>query len=157
MRLNHFGGHHASGGFSVLEEKIHELPKRLHEAYDAAGNVEKPAEDVLVEREVDLAEVSFALKQLEKMAPFGVGNPKPLFIFPGVTVASGKVFGKAANHLELSFQKRKCARCGHRLFYDGRKFYEKSRDRKQSRHSGPHRKGLARRPEDKNHRYNLTA
>jgi single-stranded-DNA-specific exonuclease len=123
--FDHFGGHHASGGFSVLEEKIYELPKRLREAYEIAGNKEIPEAEIIVERKVDLAEVSFALKQLDKMAPFGVGNAKPLFIFPNVTVVSGKVFGKTANHLELSFAKDNARVAGIAFFTTGESFTKK--------------------------------
>ncbi len=123
--FDHFGGHHASGGFSVSEEKIHELAARLREAYEAAGNKEMPEEEILVERSIDLAEVSFALKQLDKLAPFGVGNQKPLFIFPGVTIASGKVFGKTANHLELSLAKGNARVAGIAFFTTGENFTKK--------------------------------
>ncbi len=121
--FDHFGGHHASGGFSVSEEKIHELQTRLREAYETAGNKEMPEQEVQVERAVDLAEVSFALKQLDKLAPFGVGNAKPLF--PGVTITSGKVFGKAANHLELSFEKGSTRIAGIAFFTTGENFTKK--------------------------------
>lgn len=123
--FDHFGGHHASGGFSVSEEKIHELPSRLRAAYKMAGNKELAEEEVLVERSVDLAEVPFALKQLDKLAPFGVGNLKPLFIFPGVTVAGGKVFGKTANHLELQFEKSGARVAGIAFFTTGENFTKK--------------------------------
>jgi single-stranded-DNA-specific exonuclease len=123
--FEHFGGHHASGGFAVSEEKIHELPARLREAYEKAGNVEMPEEEVVVERSIDLAEVSFALKALDKLAPFGVGNQKPLFIFPNVTVVSGKVFGKTANHLELSFAKNNARIAGIAFFTTGENFTKK--------------------------------
>ena len=84
-----------------------------------------PEAEIIVEREVDLAEVSFALKQLDKLAPFGVGNTKPLFIFPGVTIASGKVFGKTANHLELSFAKNNARVAGIAFFTTGENFTKK--------------------------------
>jgi single-stranded-DNA-specific exonuclease len=123
--FDHFGGHHASGGFAVSEERVHELQTRLREAYETAGNTEMPEAEVVVEREVDLAEVSFALKQLDKLAPFGVGNTKPLFMFPGVTIASGKVFGKAANHLELQFEKSGARVSGIAFFTTGENFTKK--------------------------------
>lgn len=123
--FDHFGGHHASGGFAVNEENIHNLAARLHEAYDSAGNKEAAAEEIIIERTVDLAEVSFALRQLDKLAPFGVGNPKPLFIFPSVTIASGKVFGKTATHLELSFEKSGTRIEGIAFFTTGENFTKK--------------------------------
>ena len=41
-------------------------------------------------------------KIIEQLAPFGVGNPKPLFLFEGVEVSGIKKFGKASEHLELT-------------------------------------------------------
>lgn len=123
--FDHFGGHHASGGFALSEDKVHTLSQRLCEAYKKTVLGEKKDTEIVVEREVELAEVSFALKQLDKLAPFGVGNPKPLFIFPGVTVASGKVFGKAANHLELSFAKGTARVAGIAFFTTGENFTKK--------------------------------
>ena len=40
-------------------------------------------------------------KSLALMAPFGLGNPKPVFLFPGVTIVSSRMFGKEKNHLEI--------------------------------------------------------
>ena len=41
---------------------------------------------------------------LEKMSPYGVGNPKPVFLFKDVEVAGVRPFGQTKNHLELSFE-----------------------------------------------------
>jgi single-stranded-DNA-specific exonuclease len=124
--FDHFGGHHASGGFSLNEDKVHELPARLRSAYEESSDNNAPMDvEVTVERELELAEAPFALKQLEKLAPFGVGNPKPLFIFPNVAIVGGKVFGKTANHLELSFEKGSARLNGIAFFTTGEKFTKK--------------------------------
>ncbi|MES2006616.1 MAG: single-stranded-DNA-specific exonuclease RecJ [Patescibacteria group bacterium] len=100
----HFGGHHASGGFAVNEEKIHELGGKLSASYETlrAKGVEK--HDTILERELSLPEVSRAMKTLAQMAPFGVGNSKPLFLFPQVEIARMMMFGKASDHIEVSLQ-----------------------------------------------------
>ena len=38
------------------------------------------------------------------MAPFGKGNPKPLFAFPLVSPRKVEQFGKAGEHLKLTFE-----------------------------------------------------
>jgi single-stranded-DNA-specific exonuclease len=43
-------------------------------------------------------------KQIEKFAPFGMANPKPVFLFEKVTLADARYFGKEKTHLELSFE-----------------------------------------------------
>jgi single-stranded-DNA-specific exonuclease len=101
--FDHFGGHRASGGFSLTQEKAHELPARLARAYEAlyAGN--SLVEEVMLDRQLDVAEVPHAHRALQKLAPFGIGNTKPLFIFPNTSIASVRTFGKNKDHLELQF------------------------------------------------------
>jgi single-stranded-DNA-specific exonuclease len=102
--FDHFGGHHASGGFSVAQERVHELAPKLASAYNnlrKAGATEKV---IVIDRELTLPELPYAQKELVKMAPFGVGNEKPLFIFSGVTIASSRMFGKRNEHIDLGLK-----------------------------------------------------
>jgi len=76
------------------------------------------AVEVLLDRELDLAELGAAHRDLQKLAPFGVGNAKPLFIFPGVSVGAVRTFGKQQNHLGLSLS-RGTARTEGIAFFSG--------------------------------------
>lgn len=102
--FSHFGGHHASGGFSVREDMVHELGVRLAQAHAQVASAGARAAEVLVDRELSLGEISHAHTALKKLAPFGVGNEKPLFMFQRVTVAGVKAFGKTQNHLGATFE-----------------------------------------------------
>lgn len=104
-----FGGHAMSGGFSVLQDKLHLLEEKLNMAY---GNLISVKEDgASPELNSDFAKADMVLtlnevtvenyRLLEKMAPFGTGNPKPLFLFEKVEILGVKMFGKENNHLEL--------------------------------------------------------
>jgi len=44
-------------------------------------------------------------KEIEKLAPFGLANPKPIFLFENVEVENIKKFGKngSGEHLEITF------------------------------------------------------
>ena len=46
------------------------------------------------------------VKQLALLAPFGVGNKKPLFAFKAVTPRKVEQFGKEKEHLKLTFETR---------------------------------------------------
>ena len=96
-----FGGHIFSGGFSLQEEKIFELAPRLAAAYELLRAKQGTAPGVVLDRELPLEEISFASRDLVQLAPFGEGNPKPLFLFPGVSIAAVKSFGKSNDHLEI--------------------------------------------------------
>ena len=100
-----FGGHTASGGFSLAQERVHELLPRLTSAYETLSAKASVRQDVVIDREADVAEVPHAHKDLIKLAPFGVGNTKPLFVFPGVSIGATKMFGKTNNHLDMSLEK----------------------------------------------------
>lgn len=107
-----FGGHNVSGGFSVFEEKIHLLEEKLQIAYEKVVLTSRLNLDTklqLAEEKVDakmtLDEVNLEnYKLIEKLAPFGTGNPKPVFLFENVEIDGVKMFGKENNHLELSFR-----------------------------------------------------
>jgi single-stranded-DNA-specific exonuclease len=96
-----FGGHHMSGGFSLAESRVHELSLRLTAAYETMQVESAASTDIVIERELPLAEVPFASRDLLRLAPFGEGNEKPLFLFPHVSVAEVRTFGKSGNHLEV--------------------------------------------------------
>lgn len=100
----HAGGHQAAGGFAVVKEKIHFLEQELNNAIDKVTST--PQETKQVESLVmPLAIVSVRhLQKVRALAPFGVGNPQPIFSFKNVTVTNTKMFGKNKEHLECEIQ-----------------------------------------------------
>lgn len=97
-----FGGHKASGGFSVAPHAVFDLEARLAKAL-----LELPEEDEREEVRADLhvephAVTRDLLKTLSKLAPFGMGNPKPLVALTEVRIERASWFGKAEEHLRLS-------------------------------------------------------
>jgi len=96
------GGHTCSGGFSISHERVHHLPEVLEEAVAAARSDEGSAKDLLeTDLFASLREAHTLIRDLARIAPFGVGNPKPLVRFPRVVVSSLKRFGSDKNHIEL--------------------------------------------------------
>lgn len=98
-----FGGHTGSGGFSIAEERVHELSAALAEAHAKLLAQTPPASrEIVVDRTLELSEVGFAYRDLVKLSPFGMGFEKPLFMFPGLSVNDARMFGKGQDHLELT-------------------------------------------------------
>jgi len=97
-----FGGHKFSGGFSIQEDKIHTLRDELVRAYALVKVRGGGVEEIFVDRELPIEEASRTLSYLERLAPFGIGNVKPLFIVPAVEISAMKQFGKTKNHIELT-------------------------------------------------------
>ncbi|MDE2116837.1 MAG: hypothetical protein KGI79_03100, partial [Patescibacteria group bacterium] len=102
-----FGGHGASGGFEVANDSIHSLAESLEKAaHELSIEVgQGPAEKDPVDAQISLEDVSWDLyRDIEKLAPFGTGNPKPIFLVKGAFVDAIKSFGKEANHTEIIFR-----------------------------------------------------
>ena len=101
-----YGGHNMSGGFAVIQEKVHLLEEKLQMAYEKVilkGIVVK--EEVTADAKMAFDEVNPGnYRLIEKLAPYGTGNPKPLFLFENAEIRNVKMFGKETNHLELSFE-----------------------------------------------------
>jgi len=105
--LIEFGGHKEAGGFSIREDAIPDF-QRMFE-----GVVEEltacPAAPCVfkVDAEVSLGECSLELQSfIEKLGPFGKGNPEPVLIIRGLEVLRGtKVVGDG--HLKLEARDRK--------------------------------------------------
>ncbi len=119
-----FGGHHMAGGFSVVPDKIYFLEEELERAYEKAREVyEKP--ELTVDKKLSLEDVSWqTYSQIEKLAPFGVGNPKPIFLFDNVQIEEVKLFGKEKNHLELTFKNNVNRKVVAISFFSGVKDFE---------------------------------
>ncbi len=96
-----FGGHELAGGFSVLQESVHFLEEKLCAIFETMekGVASASTLDATLVLS-DINEKTSAL--LTQLAPFGLGNPKPTFLFQNVIVKRIKLFGKEKNHLELT-------------------------------------------------------
>lgn len=101
-----FGGHTMSGGFSLKQEKIHLLEDQLNEVYKKITKDSKfQAEELTADMKISFDEVNLEnYRHIEKLAPFGKDNPKPLFLFESAEIKQVKIFGKEKNHLELGFE-----------------------------------------------------
>jgi len=100
-----FGGHKGAGGFAVSHEEIHFLEERLLNVFDNQTEIVEEDVDYKIDADVlidDITNDNFNV--IKKLAPFGMGNQKPTFLFKGVTIFTIKEFGKEKNHLELSFK-----------------------------------------------------
>lgn len=98
--LSKFGGHPMAAGLSVEEENIPLLRERL------LANCTLTDEDfvpkVRIDRKLPLHQISYKLiEELEKLEPFGKGNPSPLFAEKAVEITRVYLMGKDKNILKL--------------------------------------------------------
>ena len=100
-----FGGHELAGGFTVHNEKIHFLEDALSLSFSKVKKlIEKSNTNFDVETTLNSVNMK-NWREIDKLAPFGLGNPKPVFLFSGVKIENIKKFGKngSGEHLEITF------------------------------------------------------
>jgi single-stranded-DNA-specific exonuclease len=97
-----FGGHQAAAGFSLAEENLPVLQEALEEAFrDQIGEVRlRPS--LKVDAAVELNHLDRGFYQhLERLRPFGPGNPEPVFVCETVECLGSRVVGE--RHLRVQF------------------------------------------------------
>lgn len=104
--FENYGGHEKSGGFSLKASAVHVLSEKLTEAYARAKVQTEDEPSTPADADgfhLTLSEVSDEMyRALRQMAPFGAGNPRPLFVFENVRVERVLWFGKHKEHARLS-------------------------------------------------------
>ncbi len=105
--LERFGGHPAAGGFTVRAEKVADLHERLNGlalAWQSGSGAGVPVEpEVLLP--LDRIDLGF-WQALERLEPFGIGHPQPLFWSSGCRVESQKLL--RGGHLQLQLAQGGC-------------------------------------------------
>ncbi len=99
-----FGGHEGAGGFSALKSKLHLLEDALYKAHK---KIEK--KEVITSGHVDgtlsLSQVTWdTYRDIEQLAPFGIGNPHPTFLFENIVVHEVNMFGKRGEHIMVKMK-----------------------------------------------------
>ena len=103
-----FGGHTEAGGFTVRAGAEDSFASRLITAYKklqhppSVRSIGAPDSALSLDMITPATYHSFA-----PLAPFGVGNSKPLFLFEGVEIMGVRSFGNGGIHLELTFRNTK--------------------------------------------------
>jgi single-stranded-DNA-specific exonuclease len=115
-----YGGHELAGGFTVQSEKIHFLEEALSLSFEKIQEGKKTSDnkgsrcptskEITYDIKSDLGSVNMKnWREISKMAPFGLGNPKPVFLFENIKIEKLKKFGKngSGEHLEITFSDHK--------------------------------------------------
>ena len=96
-----FGGHAMAAGLSLPVENIDVLRKRLNEQCRLTDQEMIPV--LRIEKSLSFAEIDLGLaKELKALAPFGKGNPAPLFGSKGIHVDRLDIIGKEKNILRMT-------------------------------------------------------
>ncbi|MBN1148859.1 MAG: single-stranded-DNA-specific exonuclease RecJ [Anaerolineales bacterium] len=101
--LEGFGGHSMAAGFAIRPERIDEFRRGLSRAVGRVGLPPKPA--LALDGYLPWADLSLDLvADLERLAPFGAGNPPLVLVSCGLRLANHSQVGREGEHLLLTVE-----------------------------------------------------
>lgn len=101
--LGKFGGHPMAAGLSIKKENIDKLRKRLND--NCTLKKEDMMPKIRIDRRLGFNEISERLiADIEKLGPFGKGNPAPVFAEKNVFIEKYDYAGKDKSTVKLSLR-----------------------------------------------------
>jgi single-stranded-DNA-specific exonuclease len=100
------GGHEMAAGFSINIDKIEIFQQKIQEI---ASEIPKDLfrRKLPIDLEIEFDKINWDLiKIMEKLEPYGIGNPTPTFVTYKVKVLKANLIGKDQKHLKLTLQEQ---------------------------------------------------
>jgi len=95
--LEKFGGHEYAGGLSIAAANFPLFRARFEEMARARLRADDLIPVLEIDAQLDFTDLGFDVaRQIEKLEPFGIGNPEPVFMTCGVDVVERKDFNGGA-------------------------------------------------------------
>lgn len=103
--LPHFGGHPMAAGMTLSIHDVDELRSRMVRIAKDTLTEEDFTPIVQVDAQASVSDITVqGIEELNKLAPFGMNNPKPLFMIQDAKIASMKKIGANQTHLKAAFE-----------------------------------------------------
>ena len=113
-----FGGHAMAAGLSLPYENIPLLEKQLNDACSLTKEDMTPV--LRLEKQLSFQEIHLALaKELRILAPFGKGNPSPLFASKKIWVRRLDLIGKNRDMLRMTLMEEETGKLLTGISFDG--------------------------------------
>ena len=101
--LEKFGGHSMAAGLSLAAENLEAFRSRFDDIVSECLSPDDLVPELIVDQELKIADISERLiNEIESLAPFGAGNPEPVFMSRNVRVASSKIVGGRHRRMVLT-------------------------------------------------------
>jgi single-stranded-DNA-specific exonuclease len=105
--LEGHGGHAAAAGFKVRPDRIPVLRERFNTYVANHYPGGAPAQTLTLDAEVPLSALTFGLlNDLDKLEPYGAGNPRPKFLASGLKVEAARLIGTGEIQRHMDFRVR---------------------------------------------------
>jgi single-stranded-DNA-specific exonuclease len=103
--LERFGGHRMAAGLTVRADRLAEFAARFDTVVARSSGDDGFVPQIAIDERVDLDAIDGeTLEDIERLEPYGQGNPRPVFLAEAVDVVSSRIVGE--RHLKLAVRKR---------------------------------------------------
>ena len=103
--LSKFGGHELAAGLSLMPDQIEVFRKYINEINELPE--EAFVQKVSIDMKLGIKQMTEEfISELNRLEPFGKGNPKPIFAESDFRVLNGRILGKNQNVLKLQVADR---------------------------------------------------
>src|SRR3989344_5319574 len=101
------GGHPMAAGFTIETIKLPLLQKALEDKAELMLNKDLLTRNLRIDSELPLSLININLyESLQKLAPFGMGNPEPIFVSSCI-IEDIRLVGAEGKHLKLAVRDKK--------------------------------------------------
>ncbi|WP_299977422.1 single-stranded-DNA-specific exonuclease RecJ [Desulfobacula sp.] len=102
--LERFGGHAMASGLTVKKSNLPALCQSLNRHMEEVYSEKDFQKTLTIDAILDLEDIDYNLaKELDRLRPFGVANPEPVFICEDIRVTSSYIIGN--NHRKMVLEK----------------------------------------------------
>jgi len=102
-----YGGHKGAAGVEVLSKNFSKFCKSMSKTADQKITKSMLEPKIEIDLILDSKEIDLKLfHQVEKLQPFGMGNPRPVFLIKKVQILEQKIVGRDGSHLKFIFNQQ---------------------------------------------------
>jgi single-stranded-DNA-specific exonuclease len=97
------GGHPMAAGFTIESTKIETFKTSFRNIADKTIDLDLLKPTLNIDCLIELSDITWELyRQIEKLEPFGIGNPRPKFALESCKLINARAVGSEQKHLKLT-------------------------------------------------------
>lgn len=123
--LAEFGGHKSAAGFKVENKNLEKLKTKITNIAAREIKSDELIPSIEIDAEIEIENIDWPFfEKVEKIAPYGEANPKPIFLLHNMNVIEMRAVGNGEKHLKLCLESSFKNKKGNKFYAIGFNFGE---------------------------------